>query len=105
MEKENLTAKQVEHMQPAEKRMEVPAGPPAGLYLVLQPKTGRKSWMFRYRFLGRTRGMTLSKPYPDLKLAPARAEAWAAIELLKEGKDPAVIQAVEQRESEPNSFE
>jgi integrase len=83
-----LTAKQVQFMQPdPAKRLEIPAGPPKGLYLMVQP-TGAKSWSFRYRFEGRTRKLTLSKPYPDLTLAAARAEGEAALADLKAGLDP-----------------
>ncbi len=105
MEKEALTAKQVEHMKPNTKgRLEVAAGPPSGLYLVIQP-SGTKSWAFRYRFRDRPRKLTLSKPYPDLKLAAARAEAESKVEELKNGKDPAIVQAEEIKAAEPNSVE
>ena len=73
MRKEALTAKQVEHIKPGNKRVEVPAGPPTGLYLVLQA-TGAKSWALRYRWHGLTRKLTLGS-YPEVKLATARAEA------------------------------
>jgi len=102
MKKESLTAKQVQYMKPVpKKRLEVPAGPPTGLYLVVHP-TGRKSWIFRYRFRGRTRGMTFKQGFPDLKLAAARAEAEAAVKDLKDGIDPAETKAEEQKR-EPDS--
>ena len=57
MGKEGLTAKQVQHMKPNPDRpIEVPAGPPEGLYLVLH-RSGRKGWCFRYRWRG-TRNLT-----------------------------------------------
>ena len=95
-EKECLTAKQVQFMKPdpAGRRLEVPAGPPVGLYLVVHP-SGTKSWYFRYRFGGRTRVLSFEKHYPDLLLAGARAEAEAAVELLRDGKDPAVVKIEE----------
>jgi integrase len=83
-----LTAKQVEHMKAPDGRLEVPAGPPPGLYLVVQP-SGHKSWSLRYRFGGRSRKMTLKDPYPELTLAQARAEAEAALKKLESGIDPA----------------
>ena len=102
MSKDGLTAKQVEHMKPGTKRVEVPVGSPIGLYLVIHP-TGRKSWMFRYRYRGRTRGLTLEKSYPEMSLAAARAEAEAALEKLADDIDPAVAQAIEEQQAAPNS--
>ena len=96
MKKDALTAKQVEHMKPGVKRLEVAAGPPSGLYLVVHT-TGRKSWMFRYRFRGRTRGLTFETAYPDMTLAAARAEAEAARASLEHDIDPAEVKAEEQR--------
>lgn len=102
MKKEGLfTAKQVEHLEPGDTRREIPVGPP-GLYVVMHP-SGRKSWILRYRFQGRPRGLTLAKPYPDLGLAQARAEAAAALASLKNGVDPATEQATE--EAKPNSVQ
>ena len=100
--KEGLTDRQVRHMKAGTKRMEVPAGPPSGLYLVVHP-TGRKSWMFRYRFRGRTRGLTLREPYPDMSLAQARAEAQAALAKLQEDIDPAAVHAEEAQQEKPDS--
>jgi len=90
MPKESLTAKQVEHMKPRATRYEVPAGPPKGLYLVVQP-TGAKSWAFRYRFNGKTRKLT----YTEMGLAAARAEAQSAVENLENNIDPARTKANE----------
>jgi integrase len=102
MKKEGLTAKQVEHAKPREKRYEMPAWPPKGLYLVVHP-TGKKGWALRYRWAGSTRNLTFEKGYPDMPLAAARAEAERKLSELEEGKDPAVIQAVEIQQSESNS--
>src|SRR5215468_10322910 len=74
MRKKGLTAKQVQHLEPLETRYEVPAGPPTGLYLVIQP-SGTKSWALRYRWHGQTRKLTFPETYPDMGLAQARAEA------------------------------
>src|SRR5262249_40904714 len=93
----------VQHMKPdANRRLEVPAGPPSGLYLVLHP-TGSKSWAFRYRWRGRTRKLTFPKPYPDMTLAAARAEAEAKVKELEKDTDPAVIQAEEIEKETPES--
>jgi hypothetical protein len=74
MKKEAITAKQVQVVKPADKRFEVPAGPPVGLYLVVHP-SGKKSWALRYRWHGMTRKLTFPESYPELGLAAARGEA------------------------------
>ncbi|MCZ6753479.1 MAG: Arm DNA-binding domain-containing protein, partial [Acidobacteria bacterium] len=100
MRKENLTARQVQYMKPdPTKRMEIPAGP--SLYLVVHP-SGRKAWAIRYRWKGRPTKLTLSKPYPQLTLAAARAEAEAVLAELRQGINPAVAKA-EEEQREPNS--
>jgi integrase len=97
-----LTAKQVEHIKATSNRVEIPAGPPNGLYLVVQP-TGAKSWALRYRLRGRPTKLTLKK-YPEMTLAQARAEAVAALDNLANGIDPAEVHAEEVRREEPNGF-
>ena len=98
-----LTVKQVAHMKaPQGRRVEVPAGPPGGLYLVVHP-TGRKGWAFRYRYRGRARNLTFTGAYPDMGLAAARAEAEAALSSLAQDVDPAVAQDDEKMGTEPQS--
>src|SRR5262245_23211678 len=102
MKKDALTAKQVEHAQPMKKRYEVPARPPAGLYLVVHP-TGKKGWCLRYRYGGKTRNLTFTKGYPEMPLATARAEAQSKLDDLNDkGIDPAVVQVAEVQQAEPN---
>ena len=102
MKNEGLTSKQVQYMQPdPAKRLEIPAGPPSGLYLVIH-QTGKKSWALRYRWHGRPNKLTFTKKYPDLSLAAARAEAVAALANLERGIDPAAAKAAEEK-LEPNS--
>ena len=44
MGREGLTARQVQYIKPhPAKRLEVPAGPPSGLYLVVN-SSGKKTW-------------------------------------------------------------
>src|SRR4051812_38264568 len=94
MKAEVLTAKQVEFTKPdPDKRIELPAGPPKGLYLVVHP-TGRKSWAFRYRFNKKTHKLTYGE-YPAVGLAAARAEAESAAADLRDGKNPANTKADE----------
>src|SRR5689334_183115 len=97
-----VTAKQVEHAKPGAKRYEMPVRSPAGLYLVVHP-TGKKGWCLRYRWHGQPRNLTFLKGYPDMSLAAARAEAEAKLEDLRNDKDPAVIQAEEIVQDQPNT--
>jgi integrase len=101
MRKKGLTARQVQYMKPdPQRRLEVPAGQPTGLYLVVHP-TGNKSWALRYRWKGRPKKLTFETGYPELSLAAARAEAQAALSELQEGIDPAE-KALEEK-GEPDS--
>ena len=103
MGREGLTARQVQYIKPhPAKRLEIPAGPPSGLYLVVH-SSGKKSWALRYRWHGRPSKLTFSKPYPDLTLAAARAEAEAALASIKSGVDPAAEKAAE--ESKPDAVQ
>src|SRR5262245_49792047 len=104
MKTEGLTAKQVEHMKPAAERQEVPAGPPAGLYLVLQPG-GAKSWALRYRWHGKTRKLTLGPYSKAFGLAAARGDAEAKLKDLRDGRDPAEVHAEEKTQQQPDSVE
>ena len=100
MRKQGLTAKQVQYINPdPARRLEVPAGPPAGLYLVVQT-TGKKTWAYRYRWNGVTRKLTFKRRYPDMSLAAARAEAEIARAKLGGGIDPADPLAAPERDPE-----
>jgi integrase len=101
MKSEALTAKQVHHMKPGETRYEVAAGPPSGLYLIVQP-TGGKSWALRYRWHGMTRKLTLGA-YPDTSLAAARGDAEARLAELETGIDPATEKAIEKAQANPET--
>ncbi len=68
-----LTTRSIEALKPdPTKRLEIPDGAQAGLYLVSHT-SGRKSWAVRYRWRGKPRKLTLDPPYPALGLAQARA--------------------------------
>lgn len=64
-----------------------------GLYLLVRGQEGdrkkppTKSWLLRYKFQGRERGMGLG-PFPEIGLAAARDLAEAARTVLKLGRDP-----------------
>lgn len=93
-----LTAASVEKLLPdPAKRLEVPDGLLAGLYLVVQP-TGKKSWAVRYRAGGSPRKLTLG-PYPALDLSAAREAAREALRSAQVGSDPAQEKQVARREA------
>lgn len=90
-----LTARSVESTRPDPvKRLEIPDGLLAGMYLIVQP-SGAKSWAVRYRSpaSGKPAKFTLGR-YPALGLADARAAAGEALRAVATGHDPADEKAV-----------
>ena len=63
---------------PGQYRREIPDGGCTGLYLMVQPVTGSKSWAVRYRYQGRPRKLTLGNGH-FLTLAEARQDTRALI--------------------------
>ena len=82
------TLKNVEAARPASERRELPDGYVRGLYLVVQPVTGSKSWAVRYRYAGKTRKHTIGN-YPTFGLKDARDAAIKVLRTVSEGHDPA----------------
>src|SRR4051794_8873293 len=81
-----LTAESVRvHPAPAVKRIETRDGLVPGLYLAVSP-TGAKSWIVRYRFMGRPTKFTIGK-YPLITLATAREAARSALLSVQQGVD------------------
>src|SRR3984893_14409795 len=62
--------KAIENFKPGASRREVPDGDVRGLYLQIFP-SGKASWIFRYRFGGRTRKLTIGAS-PEIGLNDAR---------------------------------
>ena len=60
--------------------------------------TGRKSWIFMYRFAGKPRMLTLGS-YPKVSVAHAHTAYGSALEKLQMGDDPGK-QVVEQRQND-----
>ena len=81
-----LTQIRIEKFKAPNKRKEVPDAAFSGLYLILQP-SGKKSFAYRYRYLGKTRKLTLGK-FPITSLADARDKAQKAQAQLEKGVDP-----------------
>jgi integrase len=86
-----LTDLKVRNLKPnSAKRLEIPDGKQAGLYLVIQP-SGRRRFALRYRINGRPKKLTLKS---GLSLADARRLAADAMYEVEKGSDP--------RETRPN---
>ena len=95
----NLTTLSVERQKPdPTKRLEIPDGLTAGLYLVVQP-SGAKSWAVRYRRHDKPKKLTLGK-WPAIGLPAARGLAQTALRTVAEGGDPA---AEKQDRREPDT--
>jgi hypothetical protein len=75
---------QIKNLKAKTNRYEVWEG--KGLGIQISP-TGRKSWIFMYRFNGKPRRMTLGT-YPVMSIAQARAAHGKAQLDLEQGKDP-----------------
>src|SRR4051794_22084693 len=82
-----LTDLFVERVKPARRRIEYFDAAYPALALRVTEK-GAKSWCVFYRFHGRLRRFTIGA-YPALKPAQARREASAALDLVRQGVDPA----------------
>ncbi len=97
----SLTDKQVMNLRPREERYEVSDGD--GLF-VLVGYSGKKSWVFRYRFGSdqKPRRMTLGN-YPMMTLSKAREKHGQAMQDLEKGIDPGATakDGKTQRKAEP----
>ena len=82
-----LTVRAVESVKAGAERREIPDGLLRGLYLVIQPGSGSKSWAVRYRRDGLPRKHTIGN-YPALDLVHAREMAAKALRAVAEGRDP-----------------
>ncbi|PKN63246.1 MAG: integrase [Deltaproteobacteria bacterium HGW-Deltaproteobacteria-15] len=80
-----LSDLQVRKLVPRESRFEVPDGG-KGLFIRVTPK-GAKTWVYRYRFQGIPRRMSLGS-YPGVGLADARTKHAEAMQDLQQGIDP-----------------
>jgi integrase len=92
-----FTDRQIKALKPQESRYEVWETNGKGLGIRVAP-TGRKSWVFIYRFEGRPRRMTLGV-YPKTSVAESHVLHSKARELLDRGMDPGV-KLVDQKRNE-----
>jgi integrase len=82
-----FTAISVEKIRPTAVRQEIPDRAARGLFLVVQPVTGSKSWCVRFRHQGRTKKLTLGT-LEALPLSAARKAAGIALHDGANGRDP-----------------
>jgi len=100
MAKHKLTDNFVKNFPAPEKRTEIYDELVTGLVIRVTP-TGSKSFVFRYRFAGRTRRYTLGK-YPTLKTAIARDVARELHKKVIMGVDP--MSKKKEREQQPKEL-
>ncbi len=81
-----FTDSSIRSIKPKEQRFEIWETNGKGFGLRIAP-TGKKSWIFLYRFNGRPRRMTLGE-YPKISLAEAHTAHAKAREILLKGSDP-----------------
>jgi len=81
-----LTDLQIRNAKPRDKKYKLSGG--NGLTLVVMPD-GAKYWRLRYRYAGKEKELSLGRPYPDLTLKDAEAEAARMRTLVAAGSDPA----------------
>jgi integrase len=82
-----LTVRGIEALRGGENRREIPDSLMTGLYLIVQPDTGNKTWAVRCRQNGRPRKFTIGR-YPAYGLAEARDAAARILRTVSEGRDP-----------------
>ena len=82
-----LTVRGIEALEASERRREIPDSLMMGLYLLVQPGTGNKTWAVRCRQNGRSRKFTIGR-YPVYGLAEAREAAARILRSVSEGRDP-----------------
>jgi integrase len=92
------TVTQIENLKPRDDRYEVADGKLTSNRLVVFP-SGSKSWIFRYRFGGRTRKLTLDAGATDL--ARARKLGAEALNAVKAGIDPGTVRQEKKRAGSP----
>jgi integrase len=96
------TVTQIENLKPRDERYEVADGKLTSNRLVVFP-SGSRSWIFRYRFGGRTRKLTLDVGATDL--ARARKLGAEALNAVKAGIDPGEVKKEKKRAGSPLTVE
>ena len=92
-----FTDRQIKSLKPKKTRYEVWEDNGKGFGVRVAP-TGRKSFIFLYRFQGTSRRMTFGN-YPETSLADAHAAHAKSRQLLEQGNDPATVEQDAKEES------
>jgi integrase len=92
-----FTDRQIRSLKPKKERYEVWETNGKGLGVRIAP-TGRRSFIFLYRFQGTSRRITFGI-YPEISLADAHAAHSKARQLLERGTDPAMVEQDAKEES------
>ena len=92
-----FTDRQIKSLKPKKERYEVWETNGKGFGIRVAP-TGRKSFIFLYRFQGTSRRITFGN-YPEISLADAHAAHANSRQLLERGADPATVEQDAKEES------
>jgi integrase len=92
-----FTDRQIKALKPRKERYEVWETNGKG-FGVRVSSTGRKSFIFLYKFQGTSRRITFGN-YPEMSLADAHAAHAKSRQLLEQGSDPATVEQDEKEES------
>jgi len=92
-----FTDRQIKALKPKKERYEVWETNGKG-FGVRVSSTGRKSFIFLYKFQGTSRRITFGN-YPEMSLADAHAAHAKSRQLLEQGSDPATVEQDEKEES------
>jgi hypothetical protein len=82
-----LSVKTVEAAKPAKQRREIADTYMRGLYLIILPVSGTKTWAVRYRLGGKSHKYTIGH-YPAFSLKQAREAAAKVLRSASEGHSP-----------------
>lgn len=99
-----LTDIQVKNSKPEARKYTLAGG--GGLTLLVMPD-GAKYWRLRYRFGGKSKWISIGRPYPETTLKEAGLEASRMRDQIAKGVDPAeqrVIQKLQERQRAANNF-
>lgn len=85
-----FTPQQIRGLKPSDKRQEYRDAKGENLYVVVQPRTGEKSFVMRAMVQGKQRRITLGR-FPDMDLADAREQSVEIKKGLRKGKAVGIL--------------
>jgi Arm DNA-binding domain len=93
---DELSDTKIRNATPTDKEYAIADG--QGLSVVVRPN-GTKLWLYRYRFGGKRKNMSLGT-FPGVGLKAARAKRYDAEKLLDHGQDPVAVREAKRKEDE-----